>query len=152
MRNAWARAIYEYSKFPARDGGWIDKDSAREVRWSEEMMTRSGTPSNCLPANCENEKNALLIARERKCTSMPHLIGFRQLTQGPNGPLPGGYVAICIMTKAPGRCLSPEWRLFDKTTREKIRNLLILAIKYVYYRAFNKPPSSHPVCWVGGLT
>src|SRR6266516_1247966 len=71
---------------------------------------------------------------------MPQMIGFQHFVQDQDGPLPGGYVVVFIMTKVPGRCLSPEWGLFDELAREKIRNSLILAIKYVYHQLIHTKP------------
>ena len=127
MRLTWERIIHECSKLPSpsRDDG--------EIRRCKEHLRAAETPTK-IPSDCETEVRALSIAQQNECTSMPHLIGFKQLVQGPDGPLPGGYVTITIMTKVPGRSLHAEWDCLDERAREKLRDSLILAIKYAYHR------------------
>jgi hypothetical protein len=128
MRNGWVRAIHEYSKSPLRED-FEGVNTAWQIERCKELIELSRTPTHILPTLCEDEKRALSIAREENCMSMPQLIGFQQFAQEQNGPLPGGYVVVFIMTKVSGRCLGPEWRLLDELMREKIRNSVILAMK-----------------------
>ena len=51
------------------------------------------------------ELKALESFREAGNTYAPHLVAWKRAVQGPDGPLPGGYLTYTVMTKMSGQNL-----------------------------------------------
>lgn len=76
------------------------------------------------------ELQALQKFKDRKHPSLPHLVGWKKVVQGENGPMPGGYIAYVVMTLMPGQHLMDLkfWSLNDQQ-KDEIREAFIPVIK-----------------------
>jgi hypothetical protein len=79
----------------------------------------------------KDELKALKAFTDYKSTSLPHLVAWKTSVQGPDGPMPGGYVAYIVMTLMPGHHLMDLkfWSMTDDE-REEIRRAFVPVLKY----------------------
>ena len=97
------------------------------------------TPITGPSDHTKDELKALKIFTETKSMSLPHLIAWKTTVQGPDGPMPGGYIAYIVMTLMPGQHLMDLkfWSMADEE-REEIRKAFIPVLKYAQLRlSFN---------------
>jgi hypothetical protein len=89
------------------------------------------TPITGPSDHTKDELKALKVFTETKSTSLPHLIAWKTAVQGPDGPMPGGYIAYIVMTLMPGQHLMDLkfWSMADEE-REEIRKAFIPVLKY----------------------
>ncbi|KEF59085.1 uncharacterized protein A1O9_03929 [Exophiala aquamarina CBS 119918] len=79
------------------------------------------------------ELKALEIFRGTGSEHVPHLVHYKQATQGPDGPLPGGYLTFTVMTKMPGDSLHNlyYWGM-PADEREVIVKEFLVALRSIY--------------------
>ncbi|KAL2435178.1 hypothetical protein ABEF95_014259 [Exophiala dermatitidis] len=81
------------------------------------------------------ELKALRIFRDAKCPFAPTVADYKQTTQGPNGPFPGGYITYTVMTKMPGESLhdSHFWgQAFSDEERKEVQQKFLVALRAIY--------------------
>lgn len=78
---------------------------ADEARVPSEAQKLSHEPEAGPSTTTSAELEALQIFHDANSAYAPHLVDFKQTTQGPNGLLPGGYLTFTVMTKMPGESL-----------------------------------------------
>lgn len=83
------------------------------------------------------ELQALQKFADTKRLSVPHLVAWKKVVQGDDGPMPGGYLAYVVMTLMPGQDLMALkfWSMNDDQ-REEIRDAFLVAIKSVWSLGF----------------
>ncbi|KAH7407468.1 hypothetical protein BKA64DRAFT_721277 [Cadophora sp. MPI-SDFR-AT-0126] len=83
------------------------------------------------------ELHALETFALRKRASVPHLVTWKQMAQGPEGLLPGGYLVITIMTLMPGKTLLDLgfWSL-TSDEQDTIRDAFLTTLKDVWRDGF----------------
>lgn len=83
------------------------------------------------------ELEALQRFADTNTPSLPHLVAWKKVVQGADGPMPGGYLAYVVMTLMPGRDLM-ELKFWSMTEaqREEIRDAFLVAIKSVWSLGF----------------
>jgi hypothetical protein len=76
------------------------------------------------------ELNAYKFLTDNGSRSTPKLRAYKQDTQGPNGPIPGGHITWIVWQKVPGKCLggirdaSVYWGL-RATERKRVRDAFL---------------------------
>ncbi|PGH33747.1 hypothetical protein GX50_03404 [[Emmonsia] crescens] len=57
---------------------------------------------------------------EKDCSVTPLLLHKEKIIQGPNLPIPGGYIVFIVMEKVPGVPLTDFWT-YDRPKRDRFR-------------------------------
>ncbi|KAK5062686.1 hypothetical protein LTR84_004759 [Exophiala bonariae] len=79
------------------------------------------------------ELKALEMFRSVSSEHAPHLVHYKQVMQGSNGPLPGGYLNFTVMTKMPGDSLHNLYYWGMPTEeREVIIKEFLVALRSIY--------------------
>jgi hypothetical protein len=60
-------------------------------------------------------------------------VAWKNIVQGDDGPMPGGYLAYVVMTLMPGKDIM-ELRFWSmpEAEREEIRDRFVVALRYVW--------------------
>ncbi|KAK6365052.1 uncharacterized protein PV06_09643 [Exophiala oligosperma] len=79
------------------------------------------------------EVRALTKFLEADTSFAPQLVNYKKAVQGPDGPLPDGYVTFTVMTKMPGDSLHNLyfWGMPEEE-RQKITQAFLVALRSVY--------------------
>lgn len=78
----------------------------------------------------KDELKALKTFADTKSSSLPHLVAWKTVVQGDNGPMPGGYIAYVVMTLMPGRDLMDlKFWSMEEPRKAEIRRAFVVALK-----------------------
>ena len=138
VSDAWAMFTCQNADNPSEEARMrIYMQIPHEGSEFELSEARASQASENVGEYAQSECDALQRFTERRCSSMPHLLGYKKDRQPANAPVPGGYIFYLLMTELPGIRLgthsifnAPFWKLPDDT-RDRIRREFQVAYGYV---------------------